>query len=42
MRMTFWWCAIGFIALGTSILAVRTRLETEQARLDELYLKLED
>ena len=42
MRTTFWWCAVGFIALGASMLAVRTRLETEQARLDELYLKLED
>ncbi|HEX2342212.1 MAG TPA: cytochrome c biogenesis protein CcsA [Vicinamibacterales bacterium] len=42
MRTTFWWCAIGFITLGTLILAVRTRLETDQARLDDLYLKLED
>jgi heme exporter protein C len=42
MRGTFWWCALAFIALGTLMLAVRTRLETEQARLDELYLKLED
>jgi hypothetical protein len=42
MRGTFWWCAFAFIGLGALILAVRTRLETGQARLDELYLMLEE
>jgi heme exporter protein C len=42
MRATFWWCAFGFIALGTLILALRTRLESQQARLDALYITMED
>lgn len=42
MRATFWWCALAFVALGALMLAVRTRLEAEQARLDELYLALEE
>jgi heme exporter protein C len=42
MRATFWWCAIGFMALGALTLALRTRLETQRSRLDELYMALEE
>lgn len=42
MRGAFWWCALAFILFGGLTLALRTRLENQSARLDELYIALED
>ena len=42
MRGPFWWCAAAFMVLFVVALAARTRLEGARARLDELYLLLED
>jgi heme exporter protein C len=38
----FWWCVGAFLSLYLLLLAVRTELENRRARLDELYLSLED
>ena len=42
MRGPFWWCVVAFLLLMIIVLAVRTRLEAQRARLDELYLALEE
>jgi heme exporter protein C len=42
MRGTFWFCALAFMVLMALVVAVRVRLEHGKARLDELYLSLED
>jgi heme exporter protein C len=42
MRGTFWYCVACFLLLMILILVARVRLERERARLDELYLLLED
>jgi heme exporter protein C len=42
MRGTFWWCVLSFMLLMVLIFMARVRLERERARLDDLYLLLED
>jgi heme exporter protein C len=42
MRGPFWWCAASFLLAAGLLLAARVRLETARARLDELYLEVED
>lgn len=42
MRPAFWWCAVAFVLLYGALLALRTRLEAQQARLDALHLALDD
>jgi len=38
----FWWCVAAFMLLGVVMVAARTRLEDQRARLDQLHLALED
>ena len=42
MRGPFWWCAAAFVCLFVLLLMARVELEKRRARLDELYLALED
>jgi heme exporter protein C len=42
MRGAFWWCVLSFLVLMVLIFMVRVRLERQRARLDELYLALEE
>lgn len=42
MRGPFWWSAIAFIILMILTLAARVRLEDQRARLDDIYLSIED
>ncbi len=42
MRGPFLWCVAAFLCLYVLLLAARTELEKRRARLDELYLALED
>ena len=42
MRGPFWFCVLAFMLLMVLIIAARVRLERQRARLDELYLSLED
>ena len=42
MRGPFWWCAVAFVCLFVLLLMARVELEKRRARLDELYLALED
>jgi heme exporter protein C len=42
MRGPFWWCAVAFVCLFVLLLMVRVELEKRRARLDDLYLALED
>ena len=42
MGWPFWWCAAAFLCLYLLLLAARTELENRRARLDELYLALEE
>jgi heme exporter protein C len=42
MRGAFWWCAGSFLLMMVLTLAARTRLERQRARLDDIYLSLED
>jgi heme exporter protein C len=42
MRGTFWFCVTAFMLLMVLIVAARVRLERQRARVDELYLSLED
>jgi heme exporter protein C len=42
MRGPFWWCAAAFVCLFVLLLMVRVELEKRRARLDDLYLALED
>jgi len=42
MRPAFYWCTFAMFALYVALMAARTRLEAQRARLDALYLSLED
>lgn len=42
MRAAFWWSAVAFLILMALTLAARVRLEHQRAKLDDLYLALED
>jgi heme exporter protein C len=42
MRGAFWWCALAFMILMVLTLAARVRLELQRAKLDDIYLSLED
>ncbi len=42
MRGAFWWCVSAFMLLYVLVLAARARLEEDRARLEELYLALEE
>jgi heme exporter protein C len=42
MRGTFWFCVLAFLLLTALIVSLRVRLEQQRARVDELYLELED
>jgi heme exporter protein C len=42
MGRPFWWCVAAFLCLYLLLLTLRTELEARRARLDELYLALED
>jgi len=42
MRGAFWWCAAAFMLLYGLMLHLRVRLEDQQARLEELYLAVEE
>ena len=42
MRGAFWWCTAAFLLLYVSVLVVRTRLESQRAELERLYLVLEE
>ena len=42
MRGAFWWCAGAFLLLYVTVLVVRTRLESQRAELERLYLVLEE
>jgi len=42
MRAPFWWCVAAFMLLYLLVLAARARLEEQRARLEELYLALEE
>ena len=42
MRGAFWWSAVAFMLLMALVLLARTRLEHQRAKLDEIYLALEE
>ena len=42
MRGAVWFCVVAFLLLMVIVLAARMRLVAQRARLDELYLALED
>jgi heme exporter protein C len=42
MRGPFWWSAVAFLLLMVIAMMARTRLEQQRARLDEIYVALED
>jgi heme exporter protein C len=42
MRPAFWWCVAAFLLLYLALLAARARLEAQRARVEELYLALDD
>ncbi len=42
MRGAFWFCVAAFMLLTGLIMAARIRLERQRARVDDLYLSLED
>ena len=42
MRAPFWWCVAAFMFLYLLVLAARARLEEQRARLEELYLALDE
>ena len=42
MGWPFWWCVGAFLLLFVLLLSARTELERRRARLDDLYLALED
>lgn len=42
MRGPFWWCVAAFVCLFVLLMAARVELEKRRARLDDLYLALED
>jgi heme exporter protein C len=42
MRPAFWWCVAAFVLLYLALLSLRTRLEEQRGRLEEIYLALDD
>jgi heme exporter protein C len=42
MREPFWWCVAAFLALYLVLLAIRVHLEERRARLEGLFLELEE
>jgi heme exporter protein C len=42
MGLPLWWSTAAFLGLFALLMTLRTRLEHDRARLDELYLALED
>lgn len=42
MRGAFWWSAAAFLVLMVLTMAARVRLEQQRAKLDDIYLALED
>jgi ABC-type transport system involved in cytochrome c biogenesis permease subunit len=42
MRGPFWFCVAAFVGLYMLMLAARSRLETQRAELEELYLAVEE
>jgi heme exporter protein C len=42
LRGPFWFCVVGFVIVFMVILHVRTELERRRARLEDLYLAVED
>ena len=42
MRGPFWFCVAAFLCLYAVLLSLRVSLEAKRARLEELYLALED
>jgi heme exporter protein C len=42
MRPAFWWSVAAFLLLFVALMAARVRLEEQRARLEELYLALDD
>ncbi len=42
MRGAFWWSALAFMLLMVLTLAARVRLEHQRAKLDEIFVSLED
>jgi heme exporter protein C len=42
MRPAFWWSAFAFLLLYTALMAARVRLEEQRARLEDLYLSLDE
>ena len=42
MRGALWWCTAAFLLLYVTVLVVRTRLESQRAELERLYLVLEE
>ncbi len=42
MRGAFWWSALAFMLLMVLTLAARVRLEHQRAKLDDIFLSLED
>lgn len=42
MRPAFWWCSLAFFLLFTALMAARVRLEEQRARLEDVYLSLDE
>jgi heme exporter protein C len=42
MREPFWWCVAAFLALYIALLALRVHLEERRARLEALFLELDE
>jgi heme exporter protein C len=42
MRGAFWFCVLSFAVLYGLLLTLRTRIEDQQAKVEQLYLALED
>ena len=42
MRGPFWWCVMAFLLLYSLMLSLRLRLEDQRAKVEELYLAIED
>jgi heme exporter protein C len=42
MRPALWWSMVAFFLLFTALIAARVRLEEQRARLEDLYLSLDD
>ena len=42
MGLPFWWCVVAFLFLFVALFAARVRLEEERARLDAVFMELEE